>query len=55
MEQVSLVSKRQWWLGVLNLSIQNESLLLKHFHKFYNRLDIHWVHLIWEKYLHGHS
>ena len=33
-------------LGVLNLSIQNESLLLKHFHKFYNRLDIPGVHLI---------
>ncbi|WVZ78801.1 hypothetical protein U9M48_026452, partial [Paspalum notatum var. saurae] len=27
-------------LGVLNLKIQNEAMLLKNFHKFFNRLDI---------------
>ena len=37
-------------LGVLNLSIQNEGLLLKHLHKFFNRWDIPWVHLVWERY-----
>lgn len=35
---------------MLDLKKQNESLLMKHLHKFYNRLDIPWVKLIWEKY-----
>jgi hypothetical protein len=43
-------SKENGGLGVINLSTQNESLLLKHLHKFYNRMDIPWVHLIWGKY-----
>ena len=37
-------------LGVLNLETQNDALLLKNLHKFYNRLDIPWVHLILESY-----
>ena len=37
-------------LGVLNLRTQNKVLLLKYLHKFFNRADIPWVHLIWEKY-----
>ena len=37
-------------LGVLNLKTQNEALLLKNFHKFFNKLDIPWVSLIWKKY-----
>jgi hypothetical protein len=37
-------------LGVLNLKIQNEGLLLKYLHKFYNRVDTPWVHLIWNSY-----
>ena len=37
-------------LGVINLTTQNEALLLKNLHKFFNRLDIPWVHLIWEKH-----
>ena len=43
-------SKEEGGLGVLDLKTQNEALLLKNFHKFYNRADIPWVHLIWEKY-----
>ena len=43
-------SKEEGRLGVLDLKTQNEALLLKNFHKFYNRADIPWVHLIWEKY-----
>jgi hypothetical protein len=43
-------SKENGGLGVINLSSQNESLLLKHLHKFYNQMDIPWVHLIWGKY-----
>ena len=42
--------KKEGGLGVLNLKTQNEALLLKHLHKFYNRADIPWVHLIWEKH-----
>lgn len=37
--------------GLGNLFVQNESLLLKHLHKFFNKLDIPWVHLIWERIL----
>lgn len=37
-------------LGVINLHIQNEALLLKHLHKFYNKVDIPWVTLIWDTY-----
>jgi len=32
--------KKKRLLGVLNLSVQNESLLLKHLHKFYNRAQV---------------
>lgn len=42
--------KENGGLGVLNLHIQNESILLKHLHKFFNRMDIPWVHLIWNTY-----
>ena len=42
--------KAQGGLGVINLTTQNEALLLKNLHKFFNKLDIPWVHLIWEKH-----
>jgi hypothetical protein len=42
--------KEEGGLGVLNLKTQNEALLLKNLHKFFNRLDIPWVHLVWEKH-----
>jgi hypothetical protein len=38
-------------LGVLHLETHNEALLLKNLHKFVNKLDIPWVHLIWKKIL----
>ena len=46
----SLVSrpKEDGGLGILDLRTQNEALLLKHLHKFFNRADIPWVHLVWE-------
>ena len=37
-------------LGVLNLKIQGEALLLKYLHKFYNHFDLPWVELIWTTY-----
>lgn len=42
--------KDEGGLGVLNLTVQNESLLLKHLHKFYNRVQVPWVQLVWDKY-----
>jgi hypothetical protein len=37
-------------LGVLNLKIQNQGLLLKFLDIFYNKKDIQWVNLIWQTY-----
>jgi hypothetical protein len=34
-------------LGILNLELQNKALLMKQLHKFYTKLDVPWVHLIW--------
>jgi hypothetical protein len=36
--------------GVPNLRIQNIALLMKFVHKFYNRLDFPWVHLVRDFY-----
>jgi hypothetical protein len=37
-------------LGVINLRLHNDALLLKQLDKFYNKVDTPWVHLIWNKY-----
>jgi len=37
-------------LGILNLRLQNDALLLKQLHKFYLNSDIPWCKLIWWKY-----
>ena len=42
--------KNQGGLGVLNINIQNNALLLKNLHKFFNTLNIPWVNLIWDTY-----
>jgi hypothetical protein len=47
------VLDKQGGLGVLNLLVQNESLLMKHLHKFYSRAQIPWVQLVWDKYYAG--
>lgn len=44
------VPKEEGGLGVLDLSVHNESLLMKNLHKFFNHANIPWVHLIWENY-----
>lgn len=41
------IPKDSGGLGALNLYIQNESLLLKHLHKFFNKIDVPWVQMIW--------
>lgn len=42
--------KNKGGLGVLNLKVQNEALLLKFLHKFYNHHETPWVSLIWDSY-----
>jgi hypothetical protein len=44
------VPKDKGGLGVKDLYLQNEALLLKHLHKFYNKVDVSWVQLIWKTY-----
>jgi hypothetical protein len=38
--------KEKGGLGVINLRLQNDALLLKQLHKFYNKVDTPWVSLI---------
>lgn len=42
--------KKEGGLRVINIKTQNEALLIKHLHKFFNKEDILWVSLVWEKY-----
>jgi hypothetical protein len=42
--------KDQGGLGVINLIAQNNFLLMKHLHKFYNRANLPWPNLVWEVY-----
>jgi hypothetical protein len=45
--------KKKGGVGILNLKIQNEGLLLKYLHKFYNKMDTPWVHLLLNTYYTG--
>jgi hypothetical protein len=45
--------KEKGGLGITNLRLQNDALLLKQLHKFYNKANIPWVTLIWNKYYEG--
>jgi hypothetical protein len=45
-----LFLKDKGGLGVINLSVQNDALLLKHLCKFYRKIKVPWVRLIWDKY-----
>jgi hypothetical protein len=42
--------KSKGGLGVIKLRLQNEAFLMKNLDKFSNKVDLPWVHLIWEKY-----
>ena len=42
--------KDQGGLGVINLRLQNDALLLKQLHTFYNQMEVPWVQLVWFKY-----
>jgi hypothetical protein len=43
-------TKKEGGLGIINLQTQNDALLMKNLHKFFNKLDCPWVSLIWENY-----
>lgn len=45
-----MLPKEKGGLGILNLSLQNDALLLKHLDKLYNKSDIPWVQHIWWKH-----
>jgi hypothetical protein len=42
--------KEKGGLGVINLKVQNDALLLKQLNKFYNKADIPWVQIVWHRY-----
>lgn len=44
------VPKEKGGLGVKDLYIQNDALLLNHLVKFYNKAEVPWVQLIWDTY-----
>jgi hypothetical protein len=45
--------KKSGGLGILDFKLQNEALLLKQLHKFFNREDLPWVKLVWNYYPEG--
>jgi hypothetical protein len=45
--------KAKGGLGVINLNVQNDALLLRQLDKFYKQEKIQWVSLIWQKYYNG--
>lgn len=48
-DKISL-PKTHGGMGVLNIQIHNQTLLMKFLHKFLNREDIPWVQMVWETY-----
>ena len=42
--------KSKGGMGVINLELQNNALLLKQLHKFFEKKDVPWVKLIWSLY-----
>jgi hypothetical protein len=48
--EMVIFPKDKGGLGVKDLYMQNDALLLKHLHKFYNKVDVPWVRLIWKAY-----
>ena len=48
--QTVQMPKDKGGLGVINLCLQNDALLLKHLDKVYDKVDVPWVQLVWFKY-----
>ena len=40
---------------MIDLELQNMALLMKNLHKFFNRLDIPWVNIIWANHYHNNA
>jgi hypothetical protein len=40
-------------LGIKNLLLHNDALLIKQLHKFYSKVDVPWVQQLWFKYYEG--
>ena len=51
--QMVIQPKAKGGLGIVDLKIQNDGLLIKQLHKFYTRKEVPWVHLIWDSYYQG--
>jgi hypothetical protein len=45
-----IVQKTKDGLEAINLSVYNDYLLMKHLHKFNNKVDLTWVKLVWGSY-----
>jgi len=43
-------AKDEGGLGVISVETQNQALLMKNLDKFFNRKDVPWVNLVWEKH-----
>jgi hypothetical protein len=48
--EICLQAKNSGGLGVINLEWQNKALLMKCFYKFFNRVNIPWVNIIWDNH-----
>lgn len=46
----NLYPKEEGGLGVINIEEQNKALLLKNLHKIFNKAQIPWVQIVWEKH-----
>jgi len=44
------IGKQEGGLGVIDIEKQNKALLMKNLHKFFNKEDIPWVQIVWEKH-----
>jgi hypothetical protein len=42
--------KKRGGLGVIRLCVQNEALLMKNLDKFFSKVDLPWVKLLWTQY-----
>ena len=43
-------TREEGGLGIINLQLQNQALLMKNLDKFFNERDLPWVNLVWEKH-----
>lgn len=44
--------KNEAGFGIKKMAVQNDALLMKNLHKFFNHAEVPWVQLVWDKYYH---